>query len=282
METQGLSGFRIPMLFASKKPKKEWIVCPVCSHEQKDYVEANATFCHACGHRISLKEKGRVRRKNTRKKVDKRMVPCMHCGQELEIHTSALSWQCTGCSSYLDLSNHEVNKDSGADIMTYGNITVGKKGFLGGAKAEAETVFMSGKAKCRLICRNALIVRDQVSLLNETKGKLMRVVAGSELKATALLEFQDIEIAGTVSAPRLVVRGQLRVEPGGFLKTDSLMFGSIEVEPGGKLFAPARSLREEKAVSPGKADEKSVPDGSTGMAEADKTPSGDLSSGPAD
>jgi DNA-directed RNA polymerase subunit RPC12/RpoP/cytoskeletal protein CcmA (bactofilin family) len=232
----------IASLFSRKAPPKEWITCPACGHEQKEYKDANATFCHACGHRISMQEEVKRSPRRVRKRVDKRVVPCIHCGTELNIHNSAMSWQCTGCSSYLDLCNHEINKESTAEILTYGNITVGKRGFLNGPRAEAETMFISGRSQSQLSCRNSLIIRDGAKVLGEAKGKLMRVVKGASLKTESMVEFQTLEVAGAMVAKQLVISGLVKIEAGGSLHADSLIFGSIEVQPGGKLHAPARSI----------------------------------------
>jgi len=232
----------ITTLFSRQAPVKEWVTCPACGHEQKEYKDANATFCHACGHRISIQEDTKKSPRRAQKRVDKRLISCIHCGTELSVHSSAMSWQCTGCSAYLDLCNHEINKESTAEILTYGNLSVGKKGFLNGSRAEAETIFLSGRSQSKLTCRNSLIVRDGASLFGEAKGKLMRVVKGASLKTENTVEFQTLEIAGHMISKQLIVNGLLKIETGGSLHTDSLIFGSIEVQPGAKLYAPARSV----------------------------------------
>lgn len=233
---------RITDFFNRKAPPKEWVTCPACGHEQKEYKDANATSCHACGHRISMQEEAARSPRRQRKKIDKRLISCIHCGTDLHVHSSAMSWQCTGCSSYLDLCDHEINKEVTSEILTYGNITVGKKGFLNGARVEAEIIFLSGRAQSQLTCRNSLIVRDGARMLSEAKGKLMRVVKGAVLTTEKQIEFQTLEIAGHMTAKHLVVNGLLKIEAGGYLHADSLVFGCIEVQTGGKLYAPAKSV----------------------------------------
>jgi DNA-directed RNA polymerase subunit RPC12/RpoP len=232
----------ISSLLSRKAPTKEWVTCPACGHEQKEYKDANATFCHACGHRISMQEEAKRNPRRSRRKVEKRLVGCIHCGTELSIHNSAMSWQCSSCSSYLDLCDHTINKESTAEILTYGNINVGKRGFLSGPRAEAETIFISGRSQSQITCRNSLIIRDEVNLLGEAKGKLMRVVKGATLKTERLMEFQTLEVAGSMVAKQLIIHGLVKVEAGGSLVAESLIFGSSEVQPGAKLYAPARSI----------------------------------------
>jgi len=238
-------------LFTKKLPPKELVTCPSCGHEQKDYPSANATFCHRCGTRILLQEKPRRQavRKQVELKARRRMVACLHCGREMRIHEEAQKWQCTSCSAYVDLANHDIQREHTASIQTYGDIVVGAKGVLAGAKAEAENIRMAGRAMPRVVCRKCLVIEGTVKLAAGAEGPLLQVLENTSLGAEGLLEFEMMEVKGQVQGKQVKVLGSLEIFPGASLQADQISARRILVHPLGKLLGYVQSLTAAEIVT---------------------------------
>ncbi|MDD5260879.1 MAG: hypothetical protein PHD76_03425 [Methylacidiphilales bacterium] len=236
------------MRFSRKSPAKELVTCTACGHEQRDYPNANVTYCQKCGHRIVLQTKTKTR---TKKKapVEQRQVRCLQCHHELLIHAEAMTWQCNACSAFIDLRNHEIDREFNTAILTYGDIAIGPKGVFAGGKAEAENIRIAGRSTSRLVSRNILVVQGHAKLGAGAAGGHLLVPASASLYSEGLLAFRSAEIRGHVQAWQVRVTEQLAIYPGGHLTANLLEVNGLVVEPGGKLLTRCLTLQSETAIT---------------------------------
>lgn len=220
------------------------ITCDACGHEQMEYVEAQATFCRKCGTRMVLQKASRTPRK--KKKVENRRVKCMHCTAELKIPTSALSWQCNFCSSYLDLSDHVIVREMSGRIQTYGMIIIKPGGDFMGTHAEAGEIHLSGKCAAQVTANEALIVDGPSTVYGDAKGLRLVVRTNGILKAEKDLSFETATIAGTVTAKSVRVTKSLEILSGASLEAQTITFGELNVERGATLLGDGTSIAFEK------------------------------------
>jgi cytoskeletal protein CcmA (bactofilin family)/ribosomal protein S27E len=224
-------------LRSNKGPQKILITCPACQHQQYDYPGANATYCQKCGERILIKPAEAPRRKRKTTAVERRAIVCLHCHNELHVHYEAESWQCTFCSTYLDLRTHRLNRETAAAIRTYGDLEIGPKCLFSGSKAEAENIKIAGRAYCKLQSRGSVTVGGNAKLYAGAEGEHLHVSDSATLYSEGPLAFKTAEIHGKVETKQFTVSGHLQIHAGGHLSTNRLEAGEVMVKPGGKLLA---------------------------------------------
>jgi ribosomal protein S27E/cytoskeletal protein CcmA (bactofilin family) len=237
---------------SNKGPQKILITCPACQHQQHDYPNANVTYCQRCGERIPLKVTEAPRKARKKTTVERRKIVCMHCNNELYVHYDAQSWQCTFCSTYLDLRNHKINKEVSTAIRTYGDLEIGPKCLFNGIKAEAENIKISGRSNCKLQSRQGITVSGNVKLYAGAEGEHLHVSESAQLYTEGPLSFRSAEIHGKVEAKQFTVSERLQVHGEGHLTANKLDAAEVIVNRGGKLLARCETKLEEPppAVEP--------------------------------
>lgn len=222
-------------------PKRHDVTCPVCSHTQREYVEATSTFCHACGHRYSTAEKParRVTRSaRSAAKLQRQRVLCLHCSQPLQIPDASDSWQCPFCSEYLDLKNHIINHSVGRSVLTYGDVVIESKGFFSGNRAEGKDIRIAGgTVSGQLKARELLEISRPSKISAELRSDRFHITAGGKVNSRKSLHCREAVIEGNARFRSVGIIDSLLVKAGGVLHTDELSAGSILVEPGGTLTA---------------------------------------------
>ena len=229
------------MQFSRKSPAREMVTCTACGHEQKDYPNANVTYCQKCGHRIELQVKTKIRSKK-KSQVERRNIQCMQCHHELIVHAEAMTWQCNACSAFIDLRNHEIDREYSSEILTYGDIAIGPKGVFAGGKAEAENIRIAGRSTSKLISRGTFVIQGHVKLSAGAEGGHLLVPASTSVYSEGPLVFRTAEIRGPVQTRQVRVTEQLTIHPGGQLQADTLEVAMVTVAPGGKLTARCQLL----------------------------------------
>jgi hypothetical protein len=229
-------------LFGSSKPKKKAVTCPSCNHEQMEYAAALSTTCRACGHYFKLKT-GPKKTRPKRKKIARRTLVCYHCGESLSIPVEALSWQCTHCSSYLEITDRLVEGEVSSPIRTYGRLTIAAGGHYTGNRAEAGSVLLSGRSSGRLLCQELLTVRGTGLLTAIASGQRLLIETGASLTTDQPLHFREGTIEGTLAAKTLVVDGLLQIGPAARIKAERIVFGRVTAEQGCRVQARFTSRR---------------------------------------
>ncbi|MFQ3670851.1 MAG: hypothetical protein SNJ84_05275 [Verrucomicrobiia bacterium] len=217
------------------------VTCPHCGHTQKEYSALDKTTCQACGQLFWLKKKSGSR-PPTRTKVEKRTVTCHVCGEELRIPKQALSWQCHGCSTHLDVANHEITGEHSARILTYGDVIVRPSANITASKLEAGSLLIAGRVAARVLCHGTLQAEGKASLLAGAKASRLIVADHAELRAGQTLEVRDATILGTLHAKQLIVTGHLHLGPRARLEATRLQFRSLQADPGSFARAKANTL----------------------------------------
>jgi cytoskeletal protein CcmA (bactofilin family) len=232
-------------------PKRQEVTCPACTHTQREYVEANSTFCHACGFRFPLQAaKPRKARKaaQTSLKLNRRRIHCMHCSHPIQIPEASDSWQCPVCSEYLDLKNHILTGVAGRSLLTYGDISIESKGSFAGNRAEGKNVSIAGGSVSGQITARERLEITRTSRVNaDLKCESFHLTAGASMESRKALRCQDAVIEGNARFREVHVTGLLIVKAGAKLRTEELHAQSIQVEKGGSLIAT-------RATSPAKED----------------------------
>ncbi|GAB4247024.1 MAG: hypothetical protein OHK005_13010 [Candidatus Methylacidiphilales bacterium] len=224
----------------SKNVKIE-VTCTHCGHVQKEYSVLEKTTCQACGQVFWLKPKT-PRRRPPRPKVEKRSIVCHVCGENLLVPKDALSWQCHGCSTYLDVSSHEITDEYSARIQTYGDVFVRPSGHLTSAKIEAGSLHVAGRVAARVLCHHEIRAEGKASLLAGAKASHLHVSERAELRANHILEVREAKILGTLHAHYLIVTGHLHLGPRGVLTANRLQFRSLCAELGSSVRAKANTF----------------------------------------
>ncbi|MDR1190206.1 MAG: polymer-forming cytoskeletal protein [Verrucomicrobiales bacterium] len=218
-------------------PKKILVTCPACRHQQHDYPSANATYCQQCGERIPLTAGESPRKARRAYTVERRTIICQHCHHELQVHHEATAWQCAFCSTYLDLRNHQLDRETGAAISTYGDLEIGPRCLFSGSRAEAENIRILGRCECKLQSRGSVTVGGHAKLYGGAEGGHLHVSTGATLYSEGPLTFKTAEIHGKVETRQLTISGRLQIHADGHVATHRLAVGEINVHPGGKLLA---------------------------------------------
>lgn len=224
------------MMLRPKSPKKVQVTCGACGHAQWEYEAVAATSCRACGERIVIAGAGKKPAERSRMRVERREIACLDCGHIMAVPAEAQSWQCTGCSAYLDLQDHVVAREHMTPVRTYGKVLVESKGVLGGAKVECSGAEVAGRVVGRVFCRDGVVVRGEGRLMGGAEGKVLEVEAGARAEAGAGLEFERVVVRGRLKARDIRAR-QVEVAPGGCLLADALRVVVLKVETGGWLEA---------------------------------------------
>ncbi|MEM6820502.1 MAG: hypothetical protein AAF558_00990 [Verrucomicrobiota bacterium] len=222
------------------RPKRTEVVCPSCGHRQMEYVEANSTFCHACGHRIPLTVKQYRKGSSSAKtsSVKRQSIRCFHCSHEMQIPTASDSWQCPRCSEYLDFKTHEISVSTGRLLLTYGNITINTRGYLGGSRAEAENITLAGgSASARLVARKELIVNQTCKLSGGFRTRDFVIKPGATAEAQKFVQCRNATIEGIAKFQEMFVSEHLEIVQGGALYVEHLVVSSVTVQQGGQLRA---------------------------------------------
>lgn len=238
-----------------------------------EYVEANSTFCHVCGTRISLQEPTARKRAARTRTVTRRTGPrrkklaCVHCDYPLQIPEASDSWQCPMCSGYLDLKDHELNTSAGRSILTYGDITIKARGRFGGTRIEGKNIFVQGGgAAGQITAREKLVVSRPSKLDGDITAEQVIVEAEGGFENRRTLRCRTAEIRGRVRLREMTVSDSLKIFAGARLQVDLIRSPDIEVEEGGRLIAEQAVIRmpESKAdgtvLSPPPAEEEAVVD----------------------
>jgi cytoskeletal protein CcmA (bactofilin family)/ribosomal protein S27E len=245
---------------SNKGPQKILITCPACQHQQYDYPNANVTYCQKCGERIPIKTVEAPRKARKKTTIERRKIICMHCNSELHVHYDAQSWQCTFCSTYLDLRNHKINKETSSSIRTYGDLEIGAKCLFNGAKAEAENIKIAGRSQCKLQSRNGVTVSGHAKLYAGAEGDHLHVSESATLYTEGPLSFKTAEIHGKVEAKQFTVSGRLQIHSAGHVAANRLDAAEVVVLSGGKLLArcqtknPAQETETPAEASPAPAE----------------------------
>lgn len=239
------------MIFGAPSPKKIQVSCPACGHRQWEYAAVERTFCRSCGERIGMGGKGAGQRPpgKVRMKVERREIGCLDCGHVMAVPEEAQSWQCPGCSAYLDLQDHVVNKEQASPIRTYGRVVVEPRGVLGGAKVECAGAEIAGRVVGRLMSRGEVVVCGEARLLGGAEGTVLEIEPGAKAEAGAGLEFENIQVRGQMRAKDVRAR-RVEVASGGILQAETLRVESLSVAPGGWLEARLETaLPEQKSAT---------------------------------
>jgi cytoskeletal protein CcmA (bactofilin family)/ribosomal protein S27E len=226
----------------NKGPQKILITCPACRHQQYDYPNANVTYCQQCGERISIKIPDAPRKMRKKTAIERRQITCTHCNSELNVYYDAQSWQCTFCSTYLDLRNHKINQESSSSIRTYGDLEIGAKCLFNGAKAEAENIKIAGRSQCKLQSRHGVTINGHAKLYAGAEGDHLHVNGSATLYSEAALNFKTAEIHGKVEAKQFTINGRLQIHSTGQVVANRLDAGEVIVLSGGKLLARSDTL----------------------------------------
>lgn len=216
-----------------KSPKKVQVSCGACGHVQWEYEAAAGTSCRACGERIvmgaaaSKKPAAKIRMK-----VERREIACCHCGHIMAVPAEAQSWQCPGCSSYLDLQDHVVAREHMTAIRTYGRVVVEAKGVAGGAKLECAGAEVAGRVAGHLASQGDVALRGEARLSGGAQGRTLEVEAGAKAEAGAGLDFDLVRVKGRLKARDIRTR-RIEVADGGMLQAEQVRLATLKVEPGG-------------------------------------------------
>jgi cytoskeletal protein CcmA (bactofilin family)/ribosomal protein L37AE/L43A len=216
-----------------KTPTKQPVQCPACQHTQWEYAAAAATHCRSCGTRIPIQEKKNSREPvKVRLNVERKEITCHHCQHFMIIPVGALSWQCPGCSSYLDFKDHVIDRESTAAITTYGKVTVGAKGVAGGVRIEAFSADISGRVLGRLYCLESIQLSGRARLASGATSQKLHVTAGAQVEIQQPVDAPVVHIEGKLKAGEILA-DHVVVGPEGELLADTLKIFSLQVEKGG-------------------------------------------------
>ena len=233
-------------------PKRHDVTCPVCSHTQREYVEATSTFCHACGHRystVAAPPRRRTKSAKTAANLHRRRINCVHCSHPLQIPEASDSWQCPVCSEYLDLKDHQINTSVGRTLLTYGNLTFENRCSFSGNRAEAKNIRIEGGSVSGQITARELLEITGPSKVNaDIHCDRFQVAPGAGMESRRTLKCQHAVIEGSVRFRKVEIAETLVIKPGGQLHTDELTVPSVQVSPGGILTASQAWCRPIKAA----------------------------------
>lgn len=225
------------MIGSRKSPAKVPVQCPACSHTQWEYAAAVATHCHECGTRIPIREKEKSRSTNkVRLHVERKEIHCQQCNHFMVIPVGALSWQCPGCSSYLDFKDHLIERESTAAISTYGKVTVGPKGVAGGVRTEAHAADIAGRVLGRLICAEKVQLGGNARLAAGVETHELHVAAGARAEIVPHVGAAIVRIEGRLKTGE-VLADHVVIGPEGDLEADLIRTFSLQVEKGGQCRA---------------------------------------------
>jgi cytoskeletal protein CcmA (bactofilin family)/predicted RNA-binding Zn-ribbon protein involved in translation (DUF1610 family) len=236
------------MISWSSKPinPKIKVTCTHCGHVQLDYQDLGKSTCQACGKLFWFNAPPK-RKSVQRPKIERRLLVCHVCGEELKIPKDALSWQCHGCSTQLDVADHTINGENASRILTYGTVTIHDKGQATASKLQAGSVILSGRVSGRVICQEELLVRGHGILHMGAKTKKLMVEAGAVLHAEQTIEAETVEIFGEVRGRQLIVRQSCHLGPHAKVDLTRLLCRGLTVQEGGRLRARASTRMEPSA-----------------------------------
>jgi cytoskeletal protein CcmA (bactofilin family) len=209
--------------------------CPYCQHEQDEAEGAVSTFCRACGQHYNISRQPRKRSVHLPK--TSRVVHCRACGFEAKVVPTAMSTQCLGCGTYLDLRDHEVLGFSAEKLSTYGEIFFGPAAQHRSTEVKATKIRVAGKVAARLVADDQIELLEEARVSGQLVAPVVRVARGASAAADSLQAPQVIlEGALTVRQIATVTR-ELRISPTGALEAQLLQVRQAKVEEGGGLKA---------------------------------------------
>lgn len=226
---------------SAPKNIKTDVTCTHCGHVQKEYLALEKTTCRACGQVFWFKPQP-PRRRLARPKVEKRSLVCHVCGENLLVPKDALSWQCHGCYTHLDVSDHEISGEHSTRIHTYGDVFVRPTSHLNAVKIEAGSLHVAGRVTGRVLCHHEIRVEGKAFLMSGAKAEQLHVSEGAELQVCQTIEVREANIFGTLHAQHLIVNGHLYLGPKASLTATRLQFRSLQAEPGSSVRAHANTL----------------------------------------
>jgi len=236
-----INPLRLHILQTMATPKRHDVTCPVCSHTQREYVEATSTFCHACGHRyrtVAAPPRRKTKSAKAASNLQRRRIHCVHCEHPMQIPTASDSWQCPACSEYLDLKNYQINSSIGRSLLTYGDITVESRGYFSGNRAEARNIRIEGGSiSGQITARELLEITRPSKVSADIRCDRFVAAPGASMECRKSLNCQHAVIEGSIRFRKVQVTETLIIKPGGMLHVDELTVPAIQVSPGGKLTA---------------------------------------------
>lgn len=215
------------MIFPGRsQPDRITVICPSCQHEQREYAEANSTFCHACGHRFQLHASRRPSYRKPDSRIKRTKFFCPQCEHELFIPESALSWQCQHCATYVDLRNYDIDKAMAKSIHTLGDVVITPKGAFQAAKLIAENLTIRGRCSGSLKITDTLIIDSEVKLIGPISARSIIIEPGASLTADADIRASRWHIEGEVKASRIVASQELVMSGGSSLRVRILEYSA--------------------------------------------------------
>ncbi len=214
------------------KPDRITVICPSCHHEQREYAEANSTFCHACGHRFQLHANRRPSYRKPDSRIKRRKFFCPQCEHELFIPEAALSWQCQHCTTYVDLKNYDIEKTMAKSIHTFGDVVIAPKGSFQAAKIVAGNLTIRGRCSGSLRIHDTLIVDTEVKLTGSITARSLIIEPDASLTTDADITANCWHIEGAVKASRIQATGEMVIADGGSLRTRILEYRSAKIFEG--------------------------------------------------
>jgi cytoskeletal protein CcmA (bactofilin family)/ribosomal protein L37AE/L43A len=222
------------ILLGKSKPERITVICPACDHEQREYAEANSTFCHACGHRFQLHSKRLSSYRKPDNRVKRRKFFCPECEHELFIPESAMSWQCQHCTTYVDLKSYTIDKAMAKSIHTFGEVVITPKGSFQAAKLVAENLTIRGRCAGSLRIQDTLIVDSQVKLSGSVSARSIIVEPGASLATDTDITASRWHVEGEVKAGRIHASQELVLAGAGALRSRILEYSSVKIFEGAR------------------------------------------------
>lgn len=229
------------MLLRRSKPERVTVICPSCHHQQREYAEANSTFCHACGHRFQLHSKRIPSYRTPDNRVRRKKTLCPHCAHDLFIPESALSWQCQHCTQYLDLRDYSIDRAFSKSIHTFGKVDILPKGSFQASKLIASHLTIRGRCSGSLLVHETLVVDAEVSVTGRVEAQTLIIEPGASLTTSREIKAARWQVEGNVKAQQIESTRELVLTAGATLRCRSLHYTRVKAHEGATLEADLAS-----------------------------------------
>lgn len=204
-----------------KKQDSVLVVCPRCSHQQREPRTAFSSVCKKCGEHLRVQEILNPPPKPAKQGPERKLVTCFECGAQLEVPVSAESTMCKKCSRYVDMKNYVINSAVSKNFKTKGSFLIDLKGYVFNTEAVVSDAVIKGRFLGKLFAEQSLTIYSTAEIKGSfTTGRLI-VPAANHFRWADQIKIKSAEIAGelaaNVSANETVV-----------LKSTARLFGDVE------------------------------------------------------
>jgi cytoskeletal protein CcmA (bactofilin family) len=197
------------------------VACPKCGHTQPEPRTAYSGICKKCHSHFRVAEALNPAIKPPPQAFEQKRVTCFQCGAELDVAVAAASTMCKRCSSYVDLSDYQINQTVSKNFRTHGRLVVEEQGYLLNTDSLVDDAVIKGRLIGKLVARRTLEIHSTARIKGSFTSARLIVPPGNHFRWPDVLPVGGAEVGGELVAC-LQTAGTV------LLKATARLFGNIQ------------------------------------------------------